>query len=980
MRCISIYPLVAMLLTALLCGVVTRAQTNLSIDANARRYIGGVHQLDREQFFVYSGTIAPPTNTNIGNLLEQTYSPTGLNAATGRVATEFDQFISKDIPEDPAKPGFFDRDALIAQIQGDYRTFLLTSNRWEPLRQHANPIFVNSGRNAGFWPDYLDGGTQMPTNYEAYADFLNVYLEEVVYGTGPNQGFLPINADRFYVEVMNEPQFTGVAWAEVIEMHQVVTELVKEKYPQAQIGGASCCEGYSPGVNDWDRARELMDDMTSWQTPSGDSVELDFWSIHPYERYNVQGNGVAEQMVFHSPGHLAAIMDLFESYSFQKFGDPKKIAATEYGSFNLPNSNPAVRYGSYARDEQQWDLARDVKEKMLVFMNRPDRVLNAVPFVSAKHFTNEVPTPDFADNVFFEQDAAGVWSETIVGNMFRMFAPVEGHYLPVEINDPDLQSLAFRNGNDLYVILNNLRSETQAVNLEALTGFSNVTQAKWSRIYRAGGTNVFEQDVDVTGSWQNLSLESEAGAVLKLTLAGAELYDNAFDQRTFYGDDTEVAIVANQLIATNIDADLEDAVSAKLRFGYSVPGTLPEILVRVNGNELFVDSNSLEIDDGDDELYAREISVPVGFLNSGPNNIEFVFLATGTGGEIAATVLEVNHSIGDYNTSGRLDSGDIHRLYQQFGPVVAGSKFDLNDDSNVDFADVNEWLALRNVTVGDADVDGDIDSRDAVALLANFGTSASVPSWAFGNFDADNDVDATDRDVVVNGFTGAGPSDVTEPLDIGVSADNPDLIYNPATGSLTINADGQTVAALYLSSPDGFLNQADFAALDLMVSPFTGLSDNLPNELGWVSAVVDLSVGFSSNTPVTLGTLLPTDLSMAELAATLANASWAGFGVGGNFDLVVLLPGDFNGDGIVDGGDYTLWRDTLGSTTDLQADADENGIVDEVDYAFWLANFGATSPAALSQGAVPEPASAALVLLVIAALAVTQSRRVVSSR
>lgn len=52
---------------------------------------------------------------------------------------------------------------------------------------------------------------------------------------------------------------------------------------------------------------------------------------------------------------------------------------------------------------------------------------------------------------------------------------------------------------------------------------------------------------------------------------------------------------------------------------------------------------------------------------------------------------------------------------------------------------------------------------------------------------------------------------------------------------------------------------------------------------------------------------------------------------------------DYNSDGNVNAADYTVWRDTLGSTTDLRADGDENGTVEAADYEFWRTRFGETS-------------------------------------
>lgn len=74
------------------------------------------------------------------------------------------------------------------------------------------------------------------------------------------------------------------------------------------------------------------------------------------------------------------------------------------------------------------------------------------------------------------------------------------------------------------------------------------------------------------------------------------------------------------------------------------------------------------------------------------------------------------------------------------------------------------------------------------------------------------------------------------------------------------------------------------------------------------------------------------------------------------------LRGDNNFNGAVDTADYSVWRDTLGSTNDLRADGAgsfaslPDGGVDEYDYAFWKANFGnVLSAGSGALGAVDEP-------------------------
>jgi hypothetical protein len=95
-------------------------------------------------------------------------------------------------------------------------------------------------------------------------------------------------------------------------------------------------------------------------------------------------------------------------------------------------------------------------------------------------------------------------------------------------------------------------------------------------------------------------------------------------------------------------------------------------------------------------------------------------------------------------------------------------------------------------------------------------------------------------------------------------------------------------------------------------------------------------------------------------AAALVDIGW-------EIDLPQPLPGDYSGNGIVDATDYSIWRNTLGSTTDLRANGDNTGQsagkIDAADYSIWKTNFGrhAASGAGSASG-VPEPASFALLL------------------
>ncbi|QDT69165.1 Beta-porphyranase A precursor [Planctomycetes bacterium MalM25] len=984
-RCCCAYLLLAVVSFA----AVRRAdaQSNVTIHANARGMVGGVKTLDRAQYFNHWGQLTPGTSTNLGDLESEVHATDGLHTFSGRETNDFPAamrvWTNSPVPENPNNPGFFEHTALINSLQNTsssgYKNRLLNSSAWVSVRESENPIYVTSGRKSVF-PDFLDGGGEQVNNFEGYADFLNVYLEEVVYGTGPGQGYLPMDKDRFYIEIMNEPNWpanTPAQWQDVIDMHREVTELVKEQHPEAKLGGPSCCDDYADGgQNSWERSRQLMDDMASWQTAGGQSVELDFWTIHPYERYDVANDGSHQQILFSSPGRLAAIMDLYDAYSTQKFGHAKPFSITEYGSWNRTNltGDPSTSadddYGDYTRPEQQWDLVRDTREKLMVFMNHPDRIVNATPFLGPMWWERQTPTSPAGDNVFWERDAAGVWHETVVASMYRMHNELNGEYLQIENDDPDLQTLAFREGNVLHVMLNNLKGTSNTVNLGALAGLGEVASASIDRVYWNGTQGVYVEDADVSATWSSLQLEPNEGAVLKLTLTGPEVYDQAYDSETYYSDDVEIPVSSQTLISTTITADTEDATGATLRFGYTVPSGMPTFSVRVNGNSFTVTSDDLALDDNDDDLIQREIEVPASMLVDGENEVSFFFPFSTAAGEISAAALSVRRSVGDYNASGTLDAGDINQLYLQFGPAAADDKHDLNEDGTVDQGDLNHWLALRNAVAGDTDVDGDIDTRDAVATIAHLGASGQ---WTEGNFDGDSDVDFTDLGAVTEGFTGAKASVVEGPVDAGQSVDNPDLLYDPETGGLAIDADGLTLFAFHLSGEGDFIGMADFSDLDGAVGEASTLVDNTPGDIGWVSARLDSVIGFDQQAD--LGDLAPVGMDLSEFQAWVDDASWAGIAVGGEFDLVLLtagLTGDFNADGMVDAADYTVWRDTNGSTSDLRADANGDLVVDQDDYQLWRGNYGATQAATL---AVPTPHALPLAFTLGATLLAGGARR-----
>ena len=78
------------------------------------------------------------------------------------------------------------------------------------------------------------------------------------------------------------------------------------------------------------------------------------------------------------------------------------------------------------------------------------------------------------------------------------------------------------------------------------------------------------------------------------------------------------------------------------------------------------------------------------------------------------------------------------------------------------------------------------------------------------------------------------------------------------------------------------------------------------------------------------------------------------------------VPGDYNGNDVVDAADYVLWRKTVSPTpANFRNEVASLGTIDAADYTAWRARFGNNSApgSGLTNGSVPEPTSSLLLVL-----------------
>jgi hypothetical protein len=89
------------------------------------------------------------------------------------------------------------------------------------------------------------------------------------------------------------------------------------------------------------------------------------------------------------------------------------------------------------------------------------------------------------------------------------------------------------------------------------------------------------------------------------------------------------------------------------------------------------------------------------------------------------------------------------------------------------------------------------------------------------------------------------------------------------------------------------------------------------------------------------------------------------------------LAGDYNDDRAVDGADFLVWQQELGTAVlkNTAADGDGNGFIDAADLAVWQADFGEHFSGAVSLGAsIPEPTTIILAAVSASCLATRRFR------
>ncbi|AWB66023.1 hypothetical protein C2869_06030 [Saccharobesus litoralis] len=408
---------------------------------------------------------------------------------------------------------------------------------------------------------------------------------------------------------------------------------------------------------------------------------IDAFSVHLYDGINIIDDSVPddESETRRSGSNSQAILDLIETYSQIKWDTVKPHAITEYGNI-VDRAAGEIDYDETVSSQ----TIRSINNILMELLAREDRVITSIPFITghATWFWQDpnggngnpyIPSlwrPD--PNKIQLNSSTNRWEfknpsdpDNYLINInhlfFEFWKDVEGHRIEVNSPDPDLQTIAYVNGDKAYIIVNNLDDDAVDIELDiqAITGanFDGVELERLTVPVDSPATHTSE-NLSITGSVDGqandkLAIKIAVGETIKFTvdLDQPLAINNTLQRKSYYSDDHLLKITANQALTFNIngvDVTTKDAArsSAMLRMsiGRAHTSTLQPTLT-VNGTQVQVPNDWAGYDQKnrkDGFFGAIDIPVPYNLIQAN-NEIKVTF--PDSGGKVSSMILEMNNEI-----------------------------------------------------------------------------------------------------------------------------------------------------------------------------------------------------------------------------------------------------------------------------------------------------------------------------------------------
>lgn len=528
--------------------------------------------------------------------------------------------------------GFWTALAVAKQRTGEVGTYPSHANSSSDTSIRPVTEFVATDHPRNVYKEGLD--------IEAAADWVVAYYRDEVNAEGRPRFYEPMNEPFVHArDFYDEPDWTPSAEERVRgEMAELFSAIGAKIHDTPELANMMVI-GYSSAYPQMERQ-----DFSHWTSNqkmfmdvAGDN--MDGFATHIYDGINVVGEDTRR-----SGSNSEAILDLIETYSYVKWDSVKPHAVTEYGGIEKG-------YPEGYSDVQSIQSIRSINHILFNLLERQDKMLISIPFITGKAtwHINEGNNYQPYGAVLFIPENIGVPLEQITGweytarlNFYKLWQEVKGERVMIQSNNPDIQTQAFLDGQNLYVALNNLDENEQVVDMNFLGNIPNLNEVdiRSLKIFKFDDP-IYEQKTSLTYP-DRLTLVAGETVVLAYKFASPITFDNTLESTKYYTKKHLESIVANQDLDFQFNGVNTGEGFAKLRMSIGRKHSrskAPEI--RVNGQLVATPSNWAGYDqaDRDDFFGMIEIPVPAELLQAN-NTVSIRF--PDSGGHISSLILVVD--------------------------------------------------------------------------------------------------------------------------------------------------------------------------------------------------------------------------------------------------------------------------------------------------------------------------------------------------
>ncbi|VGO23494.1 hypothetical protein [Pontiella sulfatireligans] len=612
------------------------AQTAVDINLNVRHTVGGVSEFDREKYIVLHAGL---TDGDWDSDVQRESFLNGYDVYLGRNNGSMPWNLSQTT-EDPAKPGWCNHSSLAS------RGITARNNYALETEAHALEFRANKMMHGGQMSMYPNGITNnvqknfafADGDYDALGDYFENYLTDF-FGAGGMDG----QPKPTMVEVVNEPFVTATKYsttrANISRMHTNVAAAIKNSHPEVLVGGYTAAhpqyEGNNSSFSHWEANWKTFIDIAG--------TNMDFFSLHLYD--NPQGSTNVLDTMYRSGSNVEALLDMIEHYSMLKLGEVKPFNISEYGSLSVTNGAPY-------EPNDDWGDVRSFSTIMMQLLERPDRIVQAIPFVILKAEWGRKDGYPYPTRLLYDvdeltgspKDDDGPWAYTHRLKFFELWKEVNGTRVETVASDPDIQVDAYVNVTNAFVIVSSLdHTGPQTVDLNVLGAVAGLQSIEVKHAYAApSGEPMF--DNYITNDLPSITLPASSTAVIKYTYAHAVQQNEQATEEKYYATTYLQPISANTPIIFSITnvahaAPFGEAV-LRLGLGRNHGDSLQPTLL-VNGTAVPVPTDWRGYDQSTRNSFYGVLEIPVPYALLQSSNTISVEFNDADGGYVASVAMQV---------------------------------------------------------------------------------------------------------------------------------------------------------------------------------------------------------------------------------------------------------------------------------------------------------------------------------------------------